>query len=147
MDKLIQLRADAASVWRALTNPELTVKFFFGCGACSDWKVGSDLLFKVEHEGLELEPLRRGVNERQKVRFDYTDVTRRVTTRTVRPMCMTFWGKTWLVTACCELRRDFGRFRADRMGAVELLEEAFEDEDAKDLEAFMRRVREGDSGS
>ena len=76
------------------------------------------------------------------MRFDYVDASDRSTSRTVRPVCMTFWGKTWLATAWCELRVDFRSFRPDRMGAVELLDATFEDEEDKNLEAFMRRVRE-----
>ena len=95
----------------------------------------------------KLEPLRRGVNERRKVRFEYVDASGRSTLRTVRPVCMTFWGKTWLATAWCELRVDFRSFRPDRMGAVELLDATFEDEEDKNLEAFLRRVREGEPGA
>ncbi len=95
----------------------------------------------------KLEPLRRGVNERRKVRFDYVDASGRSTSRTVRPVCMTFWGTTWLATAWCELRSDFRSFRPDRMGAVELLDATFEDEEDKNLEAFLRRVREEEPGA
>ena len=91
-------------------------------------------------EAAKLEPLRRGVNEKRKVRFDYVDGVGRATSRTVRPVCMTFWGTTWLATAWCELRQAFRSFRPDRMTRVELLEATFEDEEGKDLEAFLHRV-------
>lgn len=101
----------------------------------------------LPHEhGAKLEPLRRGVNELRKVRFNYVDAYGRSTSRTVRPVCMTFWGKTWLVTAWCELREDFRSFRPDRMVEVELLDEVFEDDGDKNLEAFMRRVQEEGPG-
>lgn len=93
----------------------------------------------AEHAA-RLEPLRRGVNERRKVRFDYVDGSGRATTRTVRPVCLTFWGTTWLASAWCELREDFRSFRPDRMGAVELLDATFADEAGKDLGAFLRRM-------
>ena len=51
VEKTVELRADAPSIWRALTDPELTAKYFFACRACSDWEVGSELLYKMEHEG------------------------------------------------------------------------------------------------
>lgn len=88
----------------------------------------------------KLEPLRRGVNEKRKVRFEYVDASGQATARTVRPVCMTFWGSTWLASAWCELREDFRSFRPDRMGEVELLETTFEDEAGKDLAAFLSRV-------
>lgn len=87
-----------------------------------------------------LASLRRGVNEKRRVRFDYVDRSGRTTTRTVRPVCLTFWGTTWLAAAWCELREDFRSFRPDRMGAVELLDDTFEDEEGKDLQALLERV-------
>lgn len=95
----------------------------------------------------KLEPLRRGANEKRKVRFDYIDRSGQPSARTVRPVCLTFWGKTWLATAWCELRLDFRSFRPDRMGAVELLDETFADEPGKNLEAFLSRVREEEPGA
>lgn len=94
----------------------------------------------AEHAA-KLEPLRRGINEKRKVRFDYVDASGSGTARTVRPVCLTFWGTTWIATAWCELRADFRNFRPDRMGAVELLETTFVDEDGRDLEAFLERMR------
>lgn len=97
-----------------------------------------------EEHSIKLEPLRRGINLKRKVRFDYTDASGRASARTVRPVCLTFWGRTWLATAWCELRRDFRSFRPDRIGLVELLEERFEDEPGRDLAAFMERMRADD---
>lgn len=93
----------------------------------------------TEHAA-KLEPLRRATNEKRKVRFDYVDGSGRATARTVRPVCLTFWGTTWLATAWCELRDDFRSFRPDRMGEVTLLDEGFEDEAGRDLQAFLQRV-------
>ena len=49
--KSIRLKADSAKVWDALTNPELTKQFMFGCEAISDWKPGSPLLWKGQVKG------------------------------------------------------------------------------------------------
>ena len=49
--KNVELRADPAAVWDALTNPALTVQYFFGCEARSDWEVGSRLDYQCEFEG------------------------------------------------------------------------------------------------
>ena len=59
MDKLlvknsIVIKADTAKVWDYLTNPEQTKKYMFGCETVSDWKIGSDLLWRMEYEGKEL---------------------------------------------------------------------------------------------
>ena len=42
-----------------------------------------------------------------------------VSTRSIRPLALAFWGKTWTISAYCELRRDFRSFRLDRILAVE----------------------------
>lgn len=50
----ITINADRKKVWNALTNPEETKKYMFGCEALSDWKVGDSLLWKGVHEGQEM---------------------------------------------------------------------------------------------
>jgi len=40
------LNAPPETVWDALTNPEQTRKYFFGCRVFSDWKAGSSITFK-----------------------------------------------------------------------------------------------------
>jgi len=54
----IVINAPADRVWDALVNPEQTKKYMFGCETVSDWKVGSPLLWKMEHEGKELIPVK-----------------------------------------------------------------------------------------
>src|SRR5690349_3894056 len=50
----IAIDAAPARVWDALVNPEQTKKYMFGCEALSEWKVGSPLLWKGQHEGKEM---------------------------------------------------------------------------------------------
>ncbi len=50
----ITINAPASKVWEALTNPEQTKKYMFGCEALSDWKPGSPLLWKGTYEGKEM---------------------------------------------------------------------------------------------
>lgn len=47
----ITINASASKVWNALVNPEQTKKYMFGCETVSDWKQGSTLLWRMEHEG------------------------------------------------------------------------------------------------
>ena len=59
MDKLfvknaITINAPASNVWDALTNPEQTKKYMFGCKTVSDWKKGSSLLWTGSYEGREM---------------------------------------------------------------------------------------------
>ncbi len=50
----IAINAPASKVWDALTNPEQTRKYMFGCETVSDWKQGSSLEWKGNHEGKEM---------------------------------------------------------------------------------------------
>jgi uncharacterized protein YndB with AHSA1/START domain len=50
----VVIHASPAAVWDALTNPEQTKKYMFGCQTVSDWKPGSQLLWKGNHEGKEM---------------------------------------------------------------------------------------------
>jgi uncharacterized protein YndB with AHSA1/START domain len=50
----ISINAPSDKVWDALTNPEQTKKYMFGCETVSDWKPGSPLLWRMQHEGKEL---------------------------------------------------------------------------------------------
>ena len=49
--KSIALNADISKVWEALTNPELTKKYMFGCEVVSEWKIGSPILWKGAADG------------------------------------------------------------------------------------------------
>ncbi|WP_409416344.1 SRPBCC domain-containing protein [Flavobacterium sp. PS2] len=50
----IEINAPADKVWDALTNPEKTKVYMFGCEALSDWEVGSELLWQANYEGQDL---------------------------------------------------------------------------------------------
>ncbi|HUB59319.1 MAG TPA: SRPBCC domain-containing protein, partial [Puia sp.] len=50
----IRIHAPASKVWNALTNPQETKKYMFGCEALSDWKEGSPLIWKGNFNGVEL---------------------------------------------------------------------------------------------
>jgi uncharacterized protein YndB with AHSA1/START domain len=50
----IHINAPSSKVWDALTNPEKTKKYMFGCETVSDWQAGSELLWKGNYEGREM---------------------------------------------------------------------------------------------
>ena len=50
----ITINAPAANVWDALVNPAKTKIYMFGCETVSDWKMGSDLLWRGNYEGKEM---------------------------------------------------------------------------------------------
>ncbi|MCF6214416.1 MAG: SRPBCC domain-containing protein [Flavobacteriaceae bacterium] len=49
-----ELKAPVSKVWEALTNPELTQKYFFDCAVISDFEVGSNIAFVQFKEDKEI---------------------------------------------------------------------------------------------
>jgi len=89
-----------------------------------------------------LAPLRGAIGGRNLIRLDYVDGKGEVTQRIVRPLGLYFWGTAWTLAAWCELRQDFRTFRPDRIRALEVLAEVFEDDPARNLDAFVARLEE-----
>jgi predicted DNA-binding transcriptional regulator YafY len=82
---------------------------------------------------------REAVIARRKLAVSYATADGVVTNRTVRPLGIFFWGRTWTLAAWCELREGFRNFRLDRVTASTMLDEAFEDEDGKTLRDMLAR--------
>ena len=81
-----------------------------------------------------LTPLRHAIAERRRVRCLYEDSHGARTQRTVRPVGLHFWGRTWTLAAWCELREAYRAVRGDRVVAPEVLDR-FDAEVS--LEGFM----------
>ncbi|SRR6266542_2658540 len=72
LEKSIDLKADAAKVWNALTNPAIIKQYLFGTEAVSDWKEGSPLYFRGEWEGKAYEDKGTIVKSVPNQLFEYT---------------------------------------------------------------------------
>lgn len=69
----IDIQAPASKVWNALTNPQETKKYMFGCEALSDWKAGSPLIWKGNFNGVELVAVKGVVKEYRPCQYlEYT---------------------------------------------------------------------------
>ncbi len=55
VNKTIHLKADSQKVWNALTKPELTKKYFFGCEIHSELHVGSTITWTGTYHGKPVE--------------------------------------------------------------------------------------------
>lgn len=88
-----------------------------------------------------LETVRQAILQRRKLRADYEDGAQRHSQRTLRPLGVYFWGASWTVAAWCESRNDFRNFRLDRMRALEMLQEKFEETPGKTLDDFVEKMR------
>jgi predicted DNA-binding transcriptional regulator YafY len=67
--------------------------------------------------------LRAAMRDRHKVSITYrkAEDDAAPTARTVEPLGLYFWGKTWTLGAWCELRGGFRTFRLDRITALTIL--------------------------
>jgi len=59
MEKLIvsnqvTINGSLSQVWEMLTSPDKTKLYMFGCEAVTDWKPGSELLWRGKFEGAEM---------------------------------------------------------------------------------------------
>jgi predicted DNA-binding transcriptional regulator YafY len=82
---------------------------------------------------------REALIARRKIALSYAKADGAATKRTVRPLGIFFWGRTWTLAAWCELRRDFRNFRLDRVAASTMLDETFADEPGKALRDMLAR--------
>jgi predicted DNA-binding transcriptional regulator YafY len=90
-----------------------------------------------------LDLVRLAINARKKLSFDYTREDGELSSRTVRPLALYFWGPVWTLAAWCEWREAFRNFRVDRMANI-VQRAAFNDEPGKTLADFVRRIEEGE---
>jgi len=97
--------------------------------------------YGIEPITCDLAELRQAIRSRQKVRFRYTDVLRRPSERTVRPLSLAFFGPVWILAAWCELRDDFRTFRVDRIERFAATGERFRPERGKTLQDFLKRPK------
>ena len=86
-----------------------------------------------------LTTVREALSGRRKLRMQYVGPTGDSTDRTVRPLGVFFWGRTWTLAAWCELRNDFRNFRLDRANELVTLDQTFEEEPGKTLRDLLAR--------
>jgi predicted DNA-binding transcriptional regulator YafY len=101
-------------------------------------------LLAPEHHYMEpitfdVAELRRALRNRLKVHFRYRNALSEESTRTVRPLCLAYFGPVWLLSAWCELRNDFRTFRLDRIEGFEVKADRFQPENGRTLNDFLKR--------
>ena len=84
--------------------------------------------------------LRQAVRNQKKVKFQYQREDGEKSFRTVRPLGLSYWGRTWTLVAWCELRDAFRHFRVDRMNSLLESGEDFELEPGRTLDDFLLMV-------
>lgn len=97
------------------------------------WKFGRSP-FADAARGFSYMPLiRAAIKAKQKLQITYNSKDDRITSRTVRPLQMEYWGRVWTLTAWCEARDAFRVFRIDLIQTAEARPEMFVDESGKRL--------------
>ena len=81
---------------------------------------------------------REALVARRRLRLTYANGKGEETERTVRPLGLFFWGKTWTLAAWCEMRIDFRNFRLDRIGEA-AMGEPFEEEAGRTLRDMLQQ--------
>jgi len=81
---------------------------------------------------------RTALVDHRKLHFSYDAESGATTDRTVRPLGVFFWGKSWTLAAWCEARSDFRNFRLDRIREPAILDR-FADEPGKTLRDMLTR--------
>lgn len=87
----------------------------------------------------DMAELRRALRSQLKVHFRYRDASAEASERTVRPLCLAYFGPVWLLSAWCELREDFRTFRLDRIEGFAVEADRFRAEPGKTLHDFLKR--------
>jgi predicted DNA-binding transcriptional regulator YafY len=84
--------------------------------------------------------VRTAMTTKQKLRLRYEKPDVEASLRVVRPLGAFYWGRSWTVTAWCELRNDFRNFRLDRIVELEPTGETFLDEPGRTLRDYLRTI-------
>jgi len=77
---------------------------------------------------------------RRRLHLKYANERGEASERTVRPLGVFFWGKTWTLAAWCEMRTGFRSFRLDRIETA-TIGERFEDETGRTLRDMLQQIR------
>lgn len=79
---------------------------------------------------------REALVSRRRLRFRYANERGDASERTVRPLAVFFWGRTWTLAAWCEMRIGFRNFRVDRIREP-ALGDPFEEEPGRTLRDLL----------
>lgn len=82
---------------------------------------------------------RQALIDRRRLSVSYADASGAESRRTLRPLGVFFWGKTWTLAAWCELRHDFRNFRLDRVTSAQTIGKPFRDEPGKTLRDMLAK--------
>lgn len=126
-DPTLRAAAESLAIKIEAALPERSVD------AADAWKFARSP-FADAARGFSYMPLiRAAIKAKQKLQITYNSKEDRITSRTVRPLQMEYWGRIWTLTAWCEMRNAFRVFRLDLIQSAAAKPEMFVDEIGKRL--------------
>ncbi|OUL56496.1 helix-turn-helix transcriptional regulator [Pseudoalteromonas ulvae] len=85
--------------------------------------------------------LRQGIEQKRSVNLHYSDANNQLTTRTVEPLGLVYWGGKWTLVAYCQLRNNYREFRLDRIQDAHLSADAFCLSKEKNLDHYVALIK------
>ena len=86
--------------------------------------------------------LRVAIRQRDLLRIDYVDHSERLSTRLARPLGLTAFDQSWLLTIWCETAHDFRHLRLDRIKSLTHTAQTFRHERGRRFADALARERE-----
>lgn len=102
---------------------------------------GTPPVWNVTPDGLDVARVRASIREGRKIVLSYRDEQGRTSERTVWPVIVGYMDTVRILIAWCELRRDFRKFRTDRVVGADFLDECYPERPSA-LRARWRRSLE-----
>lgn len=84
-------------------------------------------------------PLRKAIRKRLVTVLTYQDGVGQLSERRVQPLAIWSLPDGWMFSGWCELRQDFRTFRFDRISSLDVTNDQFDDDEGKNLRAFMAK--------
>lgn len=106
----------------------------------TDTKLADAPFFTARRDGRAQEQahdIRTAIRESRILDLHYKDVSGKTSQRRVWPLAVWISTDGWLFAAWCESREDFRSFRLDRIQALEVLTDKFEDHPDRNLKKFI----------
>ncbi len=88
----------------------------------------------------QLQLLREVIKAQRKIQFAYVRADGDPSERTIWPLGLFHWGKTWTLAGWSELRDDFRHFRVDRITALRALETHYPQQSGRTLRDYLITV-------
>lgn len=87
-----------------------------------------------------LPALREAIHNSLRLPITYRSLAGTLTHRTIRPLHLEYWGRSWTCTSWCEKRDDFRVFRLDRIETTGEPQGPFDVEPGKSLEDYIATI-------